>query len=135
VAEQQEFAMNDPESTSDPTEPEAQLAQFHEGEEPYTDSRVVPTPAQWIWKWNRATPARRLRMAEAILGAQETAQQCVIADHKGAVEELRAADAAIYRIRCIADIRAIAAPLPDSYPAGYRAAMRRVMEIIHEEAP
>lgn len=39
------------------------LASFHEGEEPYADERLIPTPGQWIWRWNRAEPAERLDRA------------------------------------------------------------------------
>lgn len=44
-----------------------ELAALHQGEEPYTDDRVVPTPAQWIWRWNRATPTERLEYAARAL--------------------------------------------------------------------
>ncbi|QQM45221.1 hypothetical protein [Streptomyces liliifuscus] len=80
-------------------DPRVRLAQFFEGEEPYTDERVIPTPAQWIWKWNRATPARRLQIAEAVLGAWDVNQKCLLDDHLGAIEELHEARAAIYRVR------------------------------------
>lgn len=43
-----------------------QLASIHEGEQPYTDDAILPTPAQWIWQWNRATPARRLDVVTSI---------------------------------------------------------------------
>jgi hypothetical protein len=50
----------------------AELAAFHEGEEPYDDDRLIPTPGQWIWRWNRATPAERLGVVQVIktLGGQ-----------------------------------------------------------------
>lgn len=44
----------------------AELAALHEGEEPYDDDRVVPTPAQWIWQWNRSRPEDRLAVARSI---------------------------------------------------------------------
>jgi hypothetical protein len=46
---------------------EAELAALHAGEEPYEDDRVVPSPGQWIWKWNRATPAERLTRASHVI--------------------------------------------------------------------
>lgn len=46
---------------------EAKLAALHEGEAPYEDEAAVPTPAQWIWWWNRATPAERLQLAAQVL--------------------------------------------------------------------
>lgn len=50
---------------------EAELAALHQGEEPYDDESMVPTPAQWIWRWNRATPEERLFIA----GARERVSQ------------------------------------------------------------
>jgi hypothetical protein len=75
------------------------LAQFYEGEEPYTTEGVVPTPAQWIWKWNRATPARRLEVAENAIRAQAAEQQCLLSDHAGAVVELQEALLALRSVR------------------------------------
>lgn len=43
-----------------------ELAALHEGEVPYLDEAIVPTPAQWIWNWNRATPANRLATVQDI---------------------------------------------------------------------
>ncbi|MFM9636001.1 hypothetical protein [Streptomyces turgidiscabies] len=74
-------------------------AQLYEGEEPYTTEGVVPTPAQWIWKWNRATPARRLQVAEAAIRAQGAEQNCIFGDHAAAMEELREARLAIQNVR------------------------------------
>lgn len=50
----------------------AELAALYEGEEPYDDDRLIPTPGQWIWRWNRATPAERLDVVQLIktLGGQ-----------------------------------------------------------------
>jgi hypothetical protein len=46
----------------------AELGRLREGEEPYDDDEwLVPTPAQWIWRWNRATPAERLARAERVI--------------------------------------------------------------------
>lgn len=50
---------------------EAALAQLREGEEPYEDERIVPTPAQWIWNWNRATPEQRLDVVAYIKALSE----------------------------------------------------------------
>jgi hypothetical protein len=68
----------------------AALALLHEGEEPRLDDRVVASPAQWIWLWNRATPADRLAVATQI---QETAALADAAD---------TAEAAIRRVRSLA---------------------------------
>lgn len=45
---------------------ETEIAALHEGEEPYGDESLVPTPAQWIWQWNRAKPEDRLAVAKSI---------------------------------------------------------------------
>lgn len=52
-------------------EAEAALALLHEGEEPYPDPTAIPTPAQWIWAWNRLAPAERLRRARQAIYADE----------------------------------------------------------------
>jgi hypothetical protein len=54
----------------------AALAALHQSEEPYEDDRLVPTPAQWIWKWNRATPAERLSRAQRILVDRDRVTLC-----------------------------------------------------------
>jgi hypothetical protein len=43
------------------------LALLHQGEEPYEDECIVPTPGQWIWRWNRATAEERLQRAEQVI--------------------------------------------------------------------
>lgn len=84
---------------------EAALAAMNQGEEPHTDERTVPTPAQWIWHWNRATPARRLEVAAALIDASERADRCFIENHKNALPTLRqrtvAAEAALDAVRVI----------------------------------
>ncbi|MBT2508841.1 hypothetical protein J7I98_23725 [Streptomyces sp. ISL-98] len=60
----------------------AELAALHEGEEPHLDEYTAATPAQWIWQWNRATPAKRLEVAEAAARNQATASECQLMDHK-----------------------------------------------------
>lgn len=47
------------------TELTAELAALRSGEEPYDDERLMPTPGQWIWRWNRAEPEERLAIAGA----------------------------------------------------------------------
>lgn len=75
---------------------EAQLAALHEGEEPYEDERLVPTPAQWIWLWNRAALEKRLEKAAQVLSAFErlwAARQTLAfhGDRPGWQEAVRAA--------------------------------------------
>jgi hypothetical protein len=55
---------------------EAQLAALRAGEEPYEDERIVPTPGQWIWRWNRATPEQRLQVAEKAIADADHFYQC-----------------------------------------------------------
>jgi hypothetical protein len=67
---------------------EAELAELREGEEPYEDERVLPTPGQWIWLWNRATPAERLVRAEQAIADWQTARQAPFREER--IEELSA---------------------------------------------
>ncbi|MFJ3923046.1 hypothetical protein [Streptomyces sp. NPDC090022] len=77
---------------------EAALAALHEGEEPPPDENVQPTPAQWLWQWNRATPAQRLDMAGRVLEAFTEASTCFLMDHKGERPRRQAAEAALDRV-------------------------------------
>lgn len=65
-----------------------ELAQLHQGEEEYTDDRLVPTPGQWIWSWNRETPAGRLSLAAYRLELLERANRCTWEMHATQVAEL-----------------------------------------------
>ncbi|MEU5772719.1 hypothetical protein ABZ819_05360 [Streptomyces venezuelae] len=67
----------------------AELERLHAGEEPVTDEHVIPTPAQWIWKWNRATPEKRLDMAAQIFDAMPRANNCFMGDHEAQIARLR----------------------------------------------
>lgn len=68
----------------------AELERLRAGEEPVTDNRVTPTPAQWIWHWNQAAPEKRLSMAAQIMTAMATADVCFTADHEVQIATLRA---------------------------------------------
>lgn len=68
----------------------AELQQLRAGEEPVTDSRTAPTPAQWIWQWNRTTPEKRLSMAAQILEAMPRANNCFMQDHEARIADLQA---------------------------------------------
>ncbi|MFL5911238.1 MAG: hypothetical protein ACJ768_11780 [Gaiellaceae bacterium] len=57
---------------------EAALAALHDGEEPHEDERTVPSPAQWLWHWNRATPAERLERAAQVLADWEHVHECFL---------------------------------------------------------
>ncbi|MEV7584410.1 hypothetical protein [Streptomyces erythrochromogenes] len=77
----------------------AELAAFHEGEEPQPDWRATSTPAQWIWLWNRATLEQRLDVAARFAANGATAQECVLMNHRATVEEVRRIRAAVARVR------------------------------------
>lgn len=114
--------------------PAAELALLHEGEEPYTEEAVIPTPAQWIWKWNRATPERRLQKAEAVLHAAEASTRCLLNDHQSAIEELHAAH------QTFAALHRLAAELEDAESVGgardaNQEAARRIRAALGEETP
>lgn len=110
------------------------LALLHEGEEPCTDNRVIPTPAQWIWKWNRVTPARRLQIAEAILRARDDAQKCLFGDHQSAVDELREARGALHNVRRVAAELEAEQAYGGAWDANQEAA-RRIRAALGGEAP
>lgn len=67
----------------------AEMKRLRACEEPVTDERVTPTPGQWIWHFNRATPEKRLSMAAQILDSMPTARNCFMADHEAQIERLR----------------------------------------------
>jgi hypothetical protein len=72
---------------------QAALAQLHEGEEPYpdidADAYTEASPTQWIWLWNRVTPAKRLEWAKALMEAGHLAARCSMADHEGQLNDAR----------------------------------------------
>ncbi|WP_327377978.1 hypothetical protein OG393_30870 [Streptomyces sp. NBC_01216] len=82
------------------------LAALHEGEQPRDDERIVPTPGQWIWQWNRATPEQRLEFAARLISGSERADRCVLEHHPAQIEQLKdraaQAEAAIDRVRTYA---------------------------------
>ncbi|MFE2850615.1 hypothetical protein ACFXJO_05705 [Streptomyces lavendulae] len=79
------------------------LAALHEGEEQPVDEHVVPSPAQWLWQWNHATPEQRLDMAGQIISASETASRCHLDGHAYRIADGRASQAAIGRVRAEVD--------------------------------
>ncbi|NUP23451.1 MAG: hypothetical protein HOZ81_46835 [Streptomyces sp.] len=79
---------------------EAELAALRRGEEPYEDERIVPTPAQWIWAWNRATPERRLQAAEKTIADADHNYRCFMQRWP---EQARDAEARLSAVRRIAE--------------------------------
>jgi hypothetical protein len=86
----------------------AELALLHQGEEPYDDDRIVPTPGQWIWKWNRATPAERLARAGAALDHAEHNFACAMNHWPERAEQAEARIAAVRAL--IGDLRTWLSP-------------------------
>lgn len=78
-----------PELAAERDQAQAALAALHEGEEPHGGEYTVPTPAQWIWHWNRATPAKRLEVAADLMSASERAHRCLMGNHENQLGELR----------------------------------------------
>ncbi|MDX2520562.1 MULTISPECIES: hypothetical protein [Streptomyces] len=90
------------------TEAEVALARFHEGEEPVTDPAVEPTPGQWIWQWNRATPAERLEAAGRAIDHAVRSSVCFEMAHEWRLAEEKKAWVALARVQdVIADMEGI----------------------------
>ncbi|MFC6080996.1 hypothetical protein [Sphaerisporangium aureirubrum] len=79
---------------------EAEVARLRAGEseDPPTEG-VRLTPAEWIRMWNDATPERRLHLAALIDQASATQSLCVLADHEGALRQLRDVEETLARVR------------------------------------
>lgn len=67
----------------------AEIERLRAGAEPVTDERIAPTPAQWIWHWNQATPEKRLSMAAQIQDGMARSNNCLLNDHEAQIERLR----------------------------------------------
>lgn len=67
----------------------AELARLRAGEESGWDPMVVPTPGQWIARWNSLGPAQRLDRAKAVIETAETANRCHSEGHALKLEEGR----------------------------------------------
>lgn len=74
---------------------EAQLAALHEGEEEWVDDQTEPTPAQWLYRFNRGAHKERLHIvrccqeneaAVEALAGQPGWQESVLAALNGAAE-------------------------------------------------
>ncbi|MET9140532.1 hypothetical protein [Streptomyces parvulus] len=82
---------------------ETAFAQFREGEEPLAEGQhpATASPAQWLWLWNRSTPAERLARAEQIIKVSQEAAACFLENHGPKLEQLRhrlsTAEAAVTR--------------------------------------
>jgi hypothetical protein len=68
-----------------------QLAALHQGElPPDADEAVALTPAQWLWRWNRATPEQRLERIAQIQEEAEAARRCHLMQHEREIQERQA---------------------------------------------
>lgn len=100
-----------------------QLDRLRAGEEDGYDPLTVPTPGQWIWVWNRATPEERHRIVAAFLDDAATASLCRFEGHKQRLGEDRKAWVPLGRVRALAD-RWGSALAPDiTYARALRAAL------------
>jgi predicted RNase H-like nuclease (RuvC/YqgF family) len=70
---------------------EADLARLRAGEsaEPAAP-HVTLTPAEWIRKFNDATPEERLRVVEVLLEGAARGSRCFQLDHEGVIEMFQA---------------------------------------------
>ncbi|MFD1546985.1 hypothetical protein [Nonomuraea guangzhouensis] len=73
-----------------------EVAQLRAGEsEQPAPEGVLPTPAEWIHRWNRATAAERLKRVERIIDDSEMANRCWLGDHIATLDDLRRAGARV----------------------------------------
>lgn len=68
----------------------AELEQLRAGEESGWDHSIVPTPGQYIARWNQVTPEKRLSMAAEIIEGMKRSSECLMEDHAGRIAQLRA---------------------------------------------
>ncbi|MFI1472064.1 hypothetical protein [Streptomyces wuyuanensis] len=97
---------------------EAELEQLRAGEEPYIHEATVATPAQWIWRWNRATPADRLAVAAQVQDACARADHCHLMNHDVRLADTTAELAVLRQVArgyCGACGRGDAAPTADQW--------------------
>ncbi|MFI0236355.1 hypothetical protein [Streptomyces sp. NPDC016845] len=84
-----------------------QLDALRTGEEPGWDYRVMPTPGQWIARWNSVTPEHRLDMAAQIIDFSPRAYRCFVENHEARLVDARGAERALAEVRgVIADMEA-----------------------------
>lgn len=77
----------------------AELDRLTAGEESGWDPLVVPTPGQWIARWNRANAVERLDVAKRVIDYTATASTCFEMNHVRRLEENRQAWVALARVR------------------------------------
>lgn len=78
---------------------QTELTRLRAGEEPGWDPLVVPTPGQWIARFNRASAEERLDVAKRVIGYTARAGECFEMNHARRLEEDREAQVAMARVR------------------------------------
>lgn len=63
-------------------EAEEEVARLHAGEEPGWEPNVVPTPGQWIARWNEASAEERLEVAQRMIEDGARADHCFKMNHE-----------------------------------------------------
>lgn len=110
----------------------ADLKRLQAGEEPVTDPVLIPTPGQWIWHWNRATPEERLDRAAQIMNAFDRSNGCFMGDHDKRIEYAEAA------VGCVRNLpqqpEVMDAKYSDSaaYLHGYRVAIQDAKRALNQ---
>ncbi|MET9445330.1 hypothetical protein [Streptomyces sp. NPDC006610] len=99
---------------------EAEIARLRAGEEPSWDAVSVPTPGQWVARWNAASAEERLEVAQRVIEDSARAARCFEMAHENHIARCRVsadAQAALARVRAeSARIRSITptwAPVAD----------------------
>lgn len=93
----------------------AEIARLRAGEDDTPgDPAVVPTPGQWLRRFNEHSPERRLAAVKAILDSRERSYACFVQNHEGYIEHLKTR---IGRLQesAAADRRAYEAELEDAH--------------------
>ncbi|MCY0928344.1 hypothetical protein OTB20_19505 [Streptomyces sp. H27-H1] len=110
-----------------------ELAALHEGEEePAGPRHPAPTPAEWLWSWNRGTPAQRLEQVGRIIDAGMRAGTCFQADHESVIQRLRADRAAVDRVRTQLDAIEFEGQARNPYDRDPVAELGRIRSALHQ---
>ena len=81
----------------------AERDRLRAGEEPDWDPLTVPTPGQWIARFNSASAEERLDVAKRVIGYTATAGECFEMNHVRRLEKDRQAWATVARVRELRD--------------------------------
>lgn len=67
----------------------AEVERLRAGEEPGYDPLTVPTPGQWIARWNTASAEERLDVAQRVIANGERASRCREMNHEAQLADYR----------------------------------------------